>query len=212
MADVQPLRALHYDLAKVGGLGAVASPPYDVIDAAERAALLARAPYNAFAVDLPVPFDPADPASRPVGDPYEDAARLIDAWRSEGVLIADAEDAVWALSQQYTAPPAGSTHPRHGVLARVRVEDYETGTVRPHERTHPGPLRDRLELTRATRLNLSPIFSLSTVDPWPLVEPALSPEPWGEVTDADGTVNRVWRVDGPVVVAAVVGAPAEGQP
>ncbi len=203
MADVQPLKALHYDLAKVGGLGAVASPPYDVIDAAERAALLARSPYNAVAVDLPVPFDPADPASRPVGDPYEDAARRIDAWRSEGVLIADSEDAVWALSQDYTAPD-GTAHTRHGVLARVRVEDYETGTVRPHERTHPGPLRDRLELTRATRLNLSPIFSLSTEDPWPLVEPALSPEPWGEVTDADGTVNRVWRIADPAVVAAVV--------
>jgi uncharacterized protein (DUF1015 family) len=210
MADVQPLKALHYDLTKVGGLDAVASPPYDVIDAAERAALLARSPYNAVAVDLPVPFDPADPASRPVGDPYEDAARLIDAWRSEGVLIADTEDAVWALTQDYTAPD-GTSHTRHGVLARVRVEDYETGTVRPHERTHPGPLRDRLELTRATRLNLSPIFSLSTVDPWPLVEPALDPEPWGEVTDADGTVNRVWRVGGPVVVAAVVEALAEAQ-
>jgi uncharacterized protein (DUF1015 family) len=210
MADVQPLRALHYDLAKVGGLGAVASPPYDVIDAAERAALLARSPYNAVAVDLPVPFDPADPASRPVGDPYEDAARLIDAWRSEGVLIADSEDAVWALAQEYTAPD-GTAHTRHGVLARVRVEDYETGTVRPHERTHPGPLRDRLELTRATHLNLSPIFSLSTVDPWPLVAPSLTDEPWGEVTDADGTVNRVWRVAGPVVVAAVVEALAEAQ-
>jgi uncharacterized protein (DUF1015 family) len=210
MADVQPLRALHYDLAKVGELGAVASPPYDVIDAAARAALLARSPYNAVAVDLPVPFDPADPASRPVGDPYEDAARLIDAWRSEGVLVADSEDAVWPLSQEYTAPD-GTTHTRHGVLARVRVEDYETGTVRPHERTHPGPLRDRLELTRATHLNLSPIFSLSTVDPWPLVAPALTEEPWGEVTDADGTVNRVWRVAGPVVLAAVVEALAEAQ-
>jgi len=203
MADVQPLKALHYDLAEVGGLGAVASPPYDVIDAAERARLLDRSPYNAVAIDLPVPFDPADPASRPVGDPYEDAARRIDAWRAEGVLAADAEDAVWALSQDYTAPD-GAEHTRHGVLVRVRVEDYDTGTVRPHERTHPGPLQDRLELTRATHLNLSPIFSLSTADPWPLVEPALSAEPWGEVTDEDGTVNRVWRVADRAIVAAVV--------
>ncbi len=210
MADVQPLKALHYDLDKVGGLAAVASPPYDVIDAAGRARLLERSPYNAVAVDLPVPFDPADPASRPVGDPYEDTARRIDAWRTEGVLVADAEDAVWALAQDYTAPD-GARHTRHGVLARVRVEDYDTGTVRPHERTHPGPLKDRLELTRATRLNLSPIFSLSTADPWPLVEPALSPEPWGEVTDEDGTVNRLWRVADPAVVAAVVAGLADAQ-
>src|SRR6201996_8963440 len=128
MADVQPLKALHYDLARVGGLGAVASPPYGVIDAAERARLLDRSPYNAVAVDLPVPFDPEDPASRPVGDPYEDAARRIDAWRAGGGRAADTEDAVGAPTQDFPAPDGGP-HPRHGVLARVRVDDYDTGTV-----------------------------------------------------------------------------------
>jgi uncharacterized protein (DUF1015 family) len=202
MADVRPFKALHYDLDKVGSLDAVAAPPYDVIDAAGRARLLERSPYNAVAIDLPKPFDPADPASSPSGDPYEEAARTIDAWRAEGVLVEDADPAIWALTQDYTAPD-GSSHSRHGILARVRVEDYESGTVRPHERTHPGPLQDRLELTRATRLNLSPIFSLSTEDAWPLVEPALGGKPWGEATDESGTVNRVWRVGDPAILAAV---------
>ncbi len=202
MADVRPLNALHYDLGKVGSLDAVLAPPYDVIDAPGRARLLERSPHNAVAIDLPKPFDPADPASNPTGDPYQEAAKTIDAWRAEGALVDDAEPAFWALTQDYTAPD-GSTHSRHGILARVRVEDYETGIVRPHERTHPGPLEDRLELTRATKLNLSPIFSLSTADAWPLVEPALAAEPWGEATDEDGTVNRVWRVGDPEVLAAV---------
>jgi uncharacterized protein (DUF1015 family) len=202
MADVRPLNALHYDLGKVGTLDAVLAPPYDVIDAPGRARLLQRSPHNAVAIDLPKPFDPADPASNPTGDPYQEAAKTIDAWRAEGALVDDAEPAFWALTQDYTAPD-GTTHSRHGILARVRVEDYETGTVRPHERTHPGPLEDRLELTRATKLNLSPIFSLSTADAWPLVEPALAAEPWGEATDEDGTVNRVWRVGDPEVLAAV---------
>ncbi|MGB7684631.1 MAG: DUF1015 domain-containing protein [Solirubrobacterales bacterium] len=202
MADVRPLNALHYDLGKVGSLDAVLAPPYDVIDAPGRARLLERSPHNAVAIDLPKPFDPADPASNPTGDPYQEAAKTIDAWRAEGALVDDAEPAYWALTQDYTAPD-GTAHSRHGILARVRVEDYETGTVRPHERTHPGPLEDRLELTRATKLNLSPIFSLSTADAWPLVEPALAAEPWGEATDEDGTVNRVWRVGDPQVLAAV---------
>jgi len=196
MADVQPFKALHYDLGKVGSLDAVAAPPYDVIDAAGRAALLRRSPYNAVAIDLPKPFDPADPASNPGGDPYEQAARTIDAWRADGALIADEEPSIWALTQ-------GSSHSRHGILARVRVEDYESGGIRPHERTHPGPLLDRLELTRATGHNLSPIFSLSTADAWPLVEPALAAEPWGEASDESGTVNRVWKVTDPAVHAAV---------
>ena len=201
MADVRPFKALHYDLGKVGSLDAVAAPPYDVIDAAGRAALLARSPYNAVAIDLPKPFDPADPASHPEGDPYEGAARTIEAWRADGALVADEEPSIWALTQSYTAPD-GSSHSRHGILAAVRVVDYDEG-VRPHERTHPGPLEDRLLLTRATGHNLSPIFSLSTADAWPLVEPALGPEPWGEVTDETGTVNRVWKVDDPAVHAAV---------
>jgi uncharacterized protein (DUF1015 family) len=202
MADVQPINALHYELGAVGSLDAVAAPPYDVIDAAGRARLLARSPYNAVAIDLPKPFDPADPDSNPVSDPYAKAAQLIAAWRGQGVLVDDPEPAYWALTQDYTAPD-GSFYSRHGILGRVRVEDYETGTVRPHERTHPGPLEDRLELTRATHLNLSPIFSLSTEDAWPLVEPALGGEPWGEATDEDGAVNRVWRVADPEIVAAV---------
>jgi uncharacterized protein (DUF1015 family) len=201
MADVRPFRALHYDLGVVGSLDAVAAPPYDVIDAAGRARLLERSPHNAVAIDLPKPFDPADPASDPDGDPYAEAARTIAAWRSEGALVQDDRPSIWALTQDYTAPDGGS-HRRHAILVAVRVVDYDEG-VRPHERTHPGPLEDRLLLTRATGYNLSPIFSLSTADAWPLVEPVLAPEPWGEATDETGTVNRLWQVTDPEVHAAV---------
>jgi len=210
MAEVLPFEALHYDLAKVGSLDAVAAPPYDVIDAAQRKALLERSPYNAVAIDLPKPFDPADPDSDPSGDPYAEAAARIESWRSEGALVQDEAPSIWAMTQDYVAPD-GNSYSRHGLLVRVRVEDYESGTVRPHERTHPGPLLDRLELTRATGYNLSPIFSLSTEDAWPLVEPALADEPWGEATDEDGTVNRLWKVEDPAVHAAVTERLADAQ-
>jgi uncharacterized protein (DUF1015 family) len=201
MADVRPLNALHYDLGVVGSLGAVAAPPYDVIDAAQRADLLARSPYNAVAIDLPKPYGQTGPEETE-GDPYAHAAELIESWRKDGALVADREAAIWALEQDYTAPD-GSTHSRHGILVRVKVEDYGEGKVRPHERTLPGPKQDRLELTRATLHNLSPIFSLTTVDAWPLVAPGIEGEPWGEVTDENGTVNRVWRVGDPEIHAAV---------
>ena len=54
------------------------------------------------------------------------------------------------MEQEYTGPD-GCSHTRHGILARVRVEDFEAGTILPHERTLPGPKQDRLELMRATR-------------------------------------------------------------
>ena len=188
MAEVQPFRALHYDLERTGGLQAVAAPPYDVIDADQRAALVARSPHNVVEIDLPV-----DPAG---GDPYAHAAATLDAWRSDGVLARDDEPALWALEQGYTGPD-GHRRTRRGFFARVRVEDYGPGRIRPHERTHPGPKEDRLRLTRATRANLSPIFSLYD-DPagaaWGAVEPHLAGAPWGEVSDEDGTRHRLWRV------------------
>ena len=60
MAGVEPLRALHYDLGKVGALGNVVSPPYDVIDEARRAELAARSPYNVVNLDLPEDPDGGD--------------------------------------------------------------------------------------------------------------------------------------------------------
>jgi uncharacterized protein (DUF1015 family) len=202
MADVRPIRATHYDLDVVGSLDAVAAPPYDVIDPQQRRELLDRSPYNAVAIDLPKPYGETGPQETE-GDPYEGAARTMDAWREAGALVSDSEPAIWAMTQDY-AGPDGEPRTRHGILCRVRVEDFAAGQVLPHERTLPGPKKDRLDLTLATRHNLSAIFSLSTVDPWPLVAPAVEgSEPWGEATDAGGTVTRVWRVGDPAVLEAV---------
>ncbi|MDP9276835.1 MAG: DUF1015 domain-containing protein [Actinomycetota bacterium] len=194
MADVRPFPALHYDLARVGSLQDVTAPPYDVIDAGQRAQLLARSPFNVVEIDLP--------QAGPGEDPYAHAASTLEDWELKGILCQDREPALWALTQEYTVPD-GSRHNRHAILARVRVEDYGAGRVRPHERTQPGPKKDRLDLTRATRHNLSPIFSLTSTDAWPRVDSATAGEPWGEVTDDDGTVHRVWRVADPDIHEAV---------
>src|SRR5918999_5854751 len=172
MADVQPFRALHYDLDRVGGLQPVAAPPYDVIDGPQRAALLARSPFNVVEIDLP----------QSEADPYAHAAAVFEQWQRDGVLVRDEAPALWALEQEYTGPD-GRRRTRHGFFARVRVEDYGPGRIRPHERTHPGPREDRLNLTRATRANLSPIFSLFA-DPddaaWAALAPHTEDAPFDE--------------------------------
>ena len=193
MAEVLPLQALHYDLDKVGSLGDVVAPPYDVIDDEQREELVARSPCNVVELDLP-----RDPGG---GDPYEYSAALLSKWTDEGVLTRDGEPQLWALEQDYTAPD-GSRLTRRGFLARVKLAPYGEG-IRPHERTQPGPKEDRLRLTRATHANLSPIFALHPGDAWQHLAPALGGEPWGEVTDSDGTTHRVWRVGDPAVHEAV---------
>jgi uncharacterized protein (DUF1015 family) len=206
MARVEPLRALHYDPAVAGPLQQLAAPPYDVIDAGQRAELQARSPYNVVAIDLP-----EDPGG---GDRYDHAATLLSAWRDDGAVVLDDEPAIWALVQDYTAPD-GRRLTRNGFFARVRIEDYGPGAIRPHERTHPGPKADRLSLTRATKANLSPIFSLYS-DPgltaWKALETAIAhDEPSGDLTDDDGTRNRLWRVTDPDVIATVTQASSDAE-
>ena len=193
MAEVLPVHAVHYDPRKVGSLADVVAPPYDVIDEAQRAELAARSPYNAVELDLPRAPDG--------GDPYEHAGALLLEWIHQGVLGRDAGPTIWPLEQEYTAP-GGSRPVRRGFLARVKLAPYGEG-IRPHERTQPGPKEDRLRLTRATRHNLSPIFALHPGDAWRHLEPALGEDPWGEVTDPDGTTHRVWRVEDPAVHQAI---------
>jgi len=147
------------------------------------------------AIDLPL----GDP------DPYAHARELFESWQLQGALARDREPALWAHTQDYTGP-GGQRLTRRGFFCRVRIESYGAGRVRPHERTHPGPKEDRLRLTRATRANISPIFSLYS-DPrqsaWEALAPATEQAPWGEVTDDDGTRHRLWRVSDPAAIAAV---------
>lgn len=203
MADVQPLRALHYDLPVAGDLDALVAPPYDVIDANQRAELMARSPFNVVAVDLPQ----GDP------DPYELARATFEDWQLQGAIKRGPEPAIWAHTQDYTGPE-GASFTRRGFFCRVRIEQYGAGRVRPHERTHAGPKEDRLRLTRATRTNLSPIFSLYS-DPtnaaWKALEPFTSQAPWGQTTDAQGTVHRVWPITDTAAIDAVQAATRDAE-
>jgi uncharacterized protein (DUF1015 family) len=194
MAEIEPFRALHYNLAKTGGLQEVIAPPYDVIDSAQRSELEGQSPYNVVRIDLPLGHDP-----------YATAARELESWRADNVIVQDEQPALWALEQEYIGPD-GQRRTRRGFLARVRVEEYGAGRIRPHERTHPGPKEDRLRLTRATKANLSPIFALFS-DPegaaWKALEPSTADPPWGQAIDADRTEDRLWRVSDQGATAAV---------
>jgi uncharacterized protein (DUF1015 family) len=199
MAEVQPLATLRYDPAAVGSLEAVIAPPYDVIDDEQRAVLAARSPFNVVEIDLPRSNG---------GDPYRHAAQTLDLWRRDHVVVREREPALWALEQRY-ATPGGGTLTRRGFFARVRVEEYGAGRIRPHERTHPGPKEDRLRLTRATRANLSPIFSLFP-DPegtaQRAIERATRAEPFARAGDDDGTLHTLWRIDDAELIAELQGA------
>jgi uncharacterized protein (DUF1015 family) len=88
-----------------------------------------------------------------------------------------------------------------GVIGGLEVVDEGAGGVLPHERTTPKASTDRLDLTRATRCNLSPVWGLSLAGGLTdlLADPA---EPVGTVT-VDGVTHTVERVADEERVAAI---------
>jgi uncharacterized protein (DUF1015 family) len=193
---IRPFRALRYDLSRVDAEDVVA-PPYDVIDRAGREALLARSPYNVVRLILPGAGNEAM------------VLELLAQWEAEGVLVREEQPAAWWLEQDATGPD-GVRRRRSGLIATVRVDPYETGSVRPHERTLEGPKAGRLALMRAVGANLSPIFAIYD-DPQRTVSGLAIAQldgaaPQIEVTDAQGTEHRLWRIGDPVTLEAISAA------
>jgi uncharacterized protein (DUF1015 family) len=180
VSELRPFRALRYDPSRVA-LSRVLAPVYDVVSPEDRATYYTRDPHNAIRLEL------TQRVEDEAGTDYAEAARALAAWRREGVLALDAEPALYVLRQRFSGP-GGSTLERTGFFGALRLEDYASGVVRPHERTLAGPKADRLKLLRATRANLSAVFLLyedRACKLGPLLEAALA-EP-GAVTAEDGS-------------------------
>jgi uncharacterized protein (DUF1015 family) len=191
MPGFAPFAGLRYDLEAID-MAAVASPPYDVIDGAERGELAARSPYNAVHVDVPV----GGP------DRYEQAAATFARWQDDGVVQADGPSLyVYRMS---FSDEEGRSRQTVGVMGALALEPPGEGDVLPHEQTTPKAMTDRLELLRATRANLSAIWVLSLAEGLSkLIDPTGTP---AVSFAADGVGHELWCVDDPAAIAAVVDA------
>jgi uncharacterized protein (DUF1015 family) len=139
-----------YDPARVD-LARVLCPPYDVISPRQQAAYYERDPHNAIRIVL----------SRGDGDRrYANAAADFRAWLAEGTLRREPRPAMYVHRHTFDAPVGAgvATLTRTGLIAAVGVEPWDSGAIRPHEHTMPGPKEDRLRLLRATGADTEPIW------------------------------------------------------
>ncbi|NBO56744.1 MAG: DUF1015 domain-containing protein, partial [Actinobacteria bacterium] len=88
---------------------------------------------------------------------------------------------------------AGRTRETVGVIGALQIEEPNSKEVMPHEQTTPKAKTDRLDLTRATQANLSPIWGLSLTPQLStaFVEPG---DLLGAFTDENGVQHIVERV------------------
>jgi len=191
----EPFQALRY--RRNIELHDVCSPPYDVLSDADRLALATRHEDNIVHIDMPVSA---------AGNAYEHAASILNQWINDGVMVRDDRPSFTLYRMRFT-DSTGKPRNVVGVIGALDVVDEGAGGVLPHERTTPKAKTDRLELTRATDANLSPVWGLS-------LAPALSQlliesgELLGELTDELGVVHSVERVTDTARIAAISSAVA----
>lgn len=192
MSSFVPFRGVRFDTTKLP-IGDVTAPPYDVIDERDRAALVDRDPHNIVQVDLP---DEADGPGR-----YDAAAQRFAGWLAEGSLIRDSEPSFYAYRMDYDDDRGRKAHTL-GVLGALELSRPDEGSILPHEHTTPKAKSDRLDLLRASRVNLSAIWGLSLSDGLTALC-RLETEPDQHFTDEDGVTHRLWRITDPERLDAI---------
>ena len=187
-----PFRALRY--APSIDLGKTCAPPYDVLNENDRSKLVAQHEHNIVNVDLPI-------ASSTQPDAYLAAAENLSGWIQSGVLVRD-ESPSFTLYRMQFRDTLGNRRNIVGVLGGLEVVDEGAGDVLPHERTTPKAKTDRLDLTRATDANLSPVWGLSLAPG--LSEILKAPaEVVGSYVDDQAVTHTVERVSDPSRIASI---------
>ena len=187
-----PFRALRY--APSIDLSKTCAPPYDVLNDNDRSKLVAQHEHNIVNVDLPI-------ASSTQPDAYLAAAENLSGWIQSGVLVRD-ESPSFTLYRMQFRDTIGNQRNIVGVLGGLEVVDEGAGDVLPHERTTPKAKTDRVDLTRATDANLSPVWGLSLAPG--LSEILKAPaEVVGSYVDDQAVTHTVERVSDPSRIASI---------
>jgi uncharacterized protein (DUF1015 family) len=199
LPELRPFRGLRYDPAVAGDPSTLLAPPFDVIDAAEQRALHERSPYNVVRLEL----GEDRPDDTPERNRYTRAAETLAGWRRSGVLVQEDDEALYVYRHEFEHE--GRSRTRTALLARLRLEPWEAGAVRPHEETMAKPKEDRLELMRHLHANISPVFLTMRAGPGER-DRVLPPagEQVFEARMADGQRHRLNIVRAPEAIRAIL--------
>jgi uncharacterized protein (DUF1015 family) len=191
MAEIEPFRGLRYNTQKVD-LKDVITEPYDRITPAMQEAYYKRSAYNIVRIILGQDDEPGQPEK----DKYQRANVYLEKWEKEGIFIREDKAALYVYDQEFLVD--GVAKNRRGLIARVKLEEFASKKVLPHEKTFPKHKEDRLRLLRATNANTEQVFLLYTDDEKKAgraIEQVIETgELAAQVEDEDGFRHRLWVI------------------
>lgn len=202
MAKIAPFRGTRYSAGQIGELSNAVTLPYDRITPELQDRYYLLSDYNICRVIK----GKAEAGDDDASNVYTRAGAYWNDWVDRGVVVEDQQPALYAYYQVFTVD--GQQYTRRGMCAMVELEDYETGGVKPHERTLDAPKQDRFQLLTHTDTHFGQIFQLYPDDTNEVAE-LLAPHCQGtpdvdvEVAEEPGVRHRLWAVTDEATIATV---------
>lgn len=154
MLELHPFRGIIYNQDRIRDFSKVLTPPYDVISSWEQDFYYRAHPHNVIRIILGKD-EVGDTAAQ---DKYTRAAVFFRQWLAEGVLQKEKFPAFYTYCQRYFV--RDNQVEREGFIALMKIEDFASGKIFPHENVFLEPQKDRFKLLKACHANFSPIFIL----------------------------------------------------
>jgi uncharacterized protein (DUF1015 family) len=203
--EVRPFRAEHYNPEKMENIGLCLSRPYDVISPLEQDEYYQRHPQNVVRLIL----NKIEPGDTDSNNRYTRARDLLAQWRREQVIVSFRRPSFWVYEQSFQAE--GLPHRQvSGFIGLVRLQDYDSGRILPHENIIREPLEDRIRLTRTTHTQFEYIWGIYP-DPDHAVDNLLAAcdhdlEVLDDTESASQVRHHLWRLVNPAQCEAVARA------
>jgi uncharacterized protein (DUF1015 family) len=207
MAQIKPFSGLSFKVDKPEDLGRFVAPPYDMIDDAMIEELYKKDPHNVVRIIQNKP-EASDTAN---ADRHRRAAVLLHEWIETGAIVRDGAPSLYFYQQQFSVMEGGTpvSRTRTGVIALVKLIDYEEGVVFPHEYTLTDPKVDRYELLSALRAHAELIFGI-VQDPdatlFSAIQSAMPPAFRGSFIDGNAVRHSLFQTGDPGSIAALTKA------
>ena len=154
MVDIHPFRGVRYNQAIISDLAQVICPPYDIIPPHMQSELYERSKHNFIQLEHTRELI-QDTASE---NKYTRAAATLTRWLAQEILAVEETPAVYLHDHHFRYQ--GQEYRRRGIITLVRLEEWESRVIRPHEGTLANPKSDRLRLLRALQADASSIMAL----------------------------------------------------
>lgn len=200
MERILPFKAVRYNKNVVGDLGAVVAPPYDAISESKQQKLYMAHPFNVVRLECGL----TNQDDNEIDNRYTRSADTLQEWTYSGVLIPDKHPSIYVCSQEVEL--GGKTYSCKGIMCLVRLDEFEKGTILPHEETFAKEKLDRLNLMMSCGASFSAVSSLyfdEEKNVSEIIADITKEAPETSVKTSGGMLQKTWAITDEEIISRI---------